>query len=237
MLAPSDFFNLDDDFLLDMLGNYEFVWEPLFYLKDIVKNLVGDRTTILGDVKPGVVLGERSIYISKGARIDPGVFIEGPAYIGPGVVVRHGAYLRPNVILLSNSVVGHSTEIKSSILLPHSHAPHFNYVGDSILGNHVNLGAGTKLSNLTIMSVKDPVTGRRPTIKMKIGEKLFDTKLEKFGSILGDNVETGCNAVLNPACLVGPQTLIYANVSLRKGYYAPRKIVKLRQNISTVERR
>ena len=120
--------------------------------------------------------------------------------------------------------------------LPHAAAPHFAYVGDAILGHRVNLGAGTKLSNLGILSAKDPTTGRRPTIKLTIDDQVYDTGLTKLGAILGDDAQTGCNAVLNPGCIVGPRTLVYANASLRKGYHPADSIIKLRQNLRAMGR-
>ncbi|MCP4422110.1 MAG: glucose-1-phosphate thymidylyltransferase, partial [Chloroflexi bacterium] len=116
-------------------------------------------------------------------------------------------------------------------------APHFNYVGDSILGHRVNLGAGTKLSNLGMMSAKDGVTGKRPFIHLTIDSQTYDTGLAKMGAILGDDAQTGCNAVLNPGVLVGSRTLIYANLSLRKGYHAADSIIKFRQNSRRIDRR
>ena len=126
---------------------------------------------------------------------------------------------------------------ENALFLPKAAAPHFNYVGDSILGHHVNLGAGTKLSNLGVLSAKDPRTGQRPTIKITVDGREYDTGLTKFGAILGDDVQTGCNAVLNPGCLIGPRSLIYANTSLRKGFYPADAPIKLRQTIETAPRR
>jgi hypothetical protein len=105
------------------------------------------------------------------------------------------------------------------------------------LGQHVNLGAGTKLSNLTLVSAKDPETGKRPTLELYIEDENYDTGLAKLGAILGDNTQTGCNAVLNPGSLVGKDSLIYANLSLRKGYYPANSIIKLRQKIVVIQRR
>jgi bifunctional N-acetylglucosamine-1-phosphate-uridyltransferase/glucosamine-1-phosphate-acetyltransferase GlmU-like protein len=150
--------------------------------------------------------------------------------------VRHGAYVRENVILLADSILGHASEAKNALFLPGAAAPHFAYVGDSILGHRVNLGAGTKLSNLGILSAKDGATGKRPTIRLTVGDQEYDTGLSKFGAILGDDVQTGCNAVLNPGCIVGPRTLIYANMSLRKGYHPADAIIKLRQNVRVMGR-
>ncbi len=125
---------------------------------------------------------------------------------------------------------------KNSLFLPQASAPHFNYVGDSILGHRINLGAGTKLSNLTLVSEKDTLTRQRPTIKLAIEGDVVDTGLAKLGTILGDDAQTGCNSVMNPGCLIGRNTLVYANVSLRKGYYPPHSIIKLRQSSEIVTR-
>jgi bifunctional UDP-N-acetylglucosamine pyrophosphorylase/glucosamine-1-phosphate N-acetyltransferase len=182
-------------------------------------------------------VSERHVYVAEGARIEPGAYVLGPAYIGPGAVVRHGAFVRENVIMLAGSVLGHAGEAKNSLFLPGAHAPHFNYVGDSILGRGVNLGAGTKLSNLTVLSEKDPETGKRPTIVLSWNGQTVDTGLAKLGAILGDGAQTGCNAVLNPGALVGPRSLIYANLSLRRGIYPADTIIKLRQTIEEVRRR
>jgi NDP-sugar pyrophosphorylase family protein len=164
---------------------------------------------------PGAYISDRPIYMAAGARIEPGAYVHGPAYIGEGVVIRHGAFVRENVVMLPGSILGHASEAKHSLFLPGAHAPHFNYVGDSILGQGVNLGAGTKLSNLTLVSAKDPLTGKRPTLELIIDNERYDTGLAKLGAVLGDNTQTGCNAVLNPGCIVGKNTLIYANLSLR----------------------
>jgi NDP-sugar pyrophosphorylase family protein len=236
MLSPPNFFTLTDPLSLRLFEHCEFVWEPLKTLSQHVARLVGDQRTILGDVHPGAYLGDAPIYIAKTAIVEPGAYIIGPAYIGEGAVVRHGAYIRENVILLAGSVLGHASEAKNSILLPGAHAPHFAYVGDSILGQRVNLGAGTKLSNLTINSEKDPVTGKRRTIKIWAGDREYDTGLAKLGAILGDDVQTGCNAVLNPGCMIGPRTLVYANASVRKGVHPADSIIKLRQNVRVMER-
>ena len=179
----------------------------------------------------GAHVNQRDVFIVCGARVEPGAYILGPAYIGPGVIVRHGAFVRENVIMLEGSVLGHACETKNSLFLKNAHAPHFNYVGDSVLGMNTNLGAGTKLSNLAITSAKDPDSGQRPTINIEVDGKRYDTGLAKMGAVLGDNVQTGCNAVLNPGCIVGPNTLIYPNLTLRKGYYPRNQVIKLRQSV------
>jgi NDP-sugar pyrophosphorylase family protein len=236
MLEPSDFFALEDDLSRQIFGGTGYVWEVLQQLKVHVGRLVGNEQRLLGRLMDGAHLSDRPVYLGEGAVVEPGAYVLGPAYIGPGAVVRQGALVREYVILAEGSILGHASEAKNSLFLPGAAAPHFNYVGDSVLGRHVNLGAGTKLSNLTLVSQKDPDSGRRPSIKLTIGEQTIDTGLAKLGAILGDGTQTGCNAVLNPGCLVGPNTLVYANVSLRKGYYPPNSIIKLRQQLEVLAR-
>lgn len=231
MLQPTDFFDLNDSMALEIFAGVDQVWQVLPRIKEHISRIVGEGQTILGQVSSDAYVSERPIFIGRGARIEPGAYILGPAYIGEGAVVRHGAYLRENVILLPGSVLGHASEAKNSLFLPGALAPHFNYVGDSILGSRVNLGAGTRLSNLGMLSPKDRITGRRPSIVVSIDGRPHDTGLSKLGAILGDDAQTGCNAVLNPGCLVGRRTIIYANLSLAKGYYASDRIIKLRQVI------
>lgn len=231
MLQPSDFFDLREPAVARLFVDCEFVWQAVAGIADHITRLVGDERTILGQVMPGAYLGECPIFVGEGARIEPGAYVHGPAYIGAGAVVRHGAFVRENVILMPGAILGHASEAKNSLFLSGAAAPHFSYVGDSILGHRVNLGAGTKLSNLGILSEKDSVTGKRPSIHLTINGTDYDTGLAKLGAILGDNAQTGCNSVLNPGCLIGRETLVYANASLRKGYYPPYSIIKLRQTI------
>lgn len=235
-LSPNGFFDLANDFTSSFFADCTYVWQAIAKIGAHVARLVGDAQIILGTVLPGAHLSDRPIYIGEGAVIEPGAYVQGPAYIGAGVTVRHGAYVRENVILLPDSGLGHASEAKNALFLPGAHAPHFNYVGDSILGHRVNLGAGTKLSNLGIMSEKDEMTGVRPSIHLTIDDQTYDTGLTKMGAILGDDAQTGCNAVLNPGTLVGPRTLVYANLSLRKGYHAADSIIKFRQNPRRVDR-
>ena len=238
MLDFTDFFPTDcNNQIINELGkNTKFVWEMLPKIFSFLEDKLEKTQLIKGSVMEGAYLGKNSLFIDTGSIIEPGAYIEGPTYIGMNVTIRHGSYIRANSIILDNCLIGNSTEVKNSILLPHAYAPHFNYIGDSILGSNVNLGAGTKLSNLTVSSMKDKVTGKRSTIKLVINGTKYDTGLSKMGAILGDNVQTGCNSVLNPGCMVRENTLIYPNVSLKKGYYQPNKIIKLNQQIEIVDK-
>lgn len=235
-LHPTALFELSDPTTAAFFDGCEFVWEALPQIKRHVARLTVGGRRIDGTVMDGAWLGDAAIVIEAGAVVEPGAYIIGPAYIGAGAVVRHGAYVRENVILLAGSTLGHASEAKNALFLPGSAAPHFAYVGDSILGHRVNLGAGTKLSNLGILSAKDAATGKRPAIHLTIEDREYDTGLTKFGAILGDDAQTGCNAVLNPGCIVGPRTLVYANTSLRKGYHPAGSIIKLRQNVRAMGR-
>ena len=180
---------------------------------------------IRGQLSPDVHLVGDQIVICPGARIHPGVVLEGPVFIGQDVEIRPGAYIRGGVWIGDKCVVGANTEIKRAILLRHAKAPHLNYVGDSILGMDVNLGAGTILSNFRHDGgyIKIPADGHR-----------LETGRRKLGAILGDGVLTGCNSVLHPGVVVGRGTQIYPGVQLRPGVYPERSIVKLKQELEVV---
>lgn len=168
----------------------------------------------------GVHLLDGPIFIASNCRIEPGAVLCGPMIVGEGCVIRTGAYLRGRVVLGRECIVGAHTEVKGAIFLDGARAPHQAYVGDSILGRDVNLGAGTILSN-----VKN--VGRE--VSFRHDGELVRTGLKKFGAVLGDGCRTGCNTVLNPGVLMGPGCVTYPNVSLRSGYYPPRTLIKLRQ--------
>ena len=238
MLHYTDFFPQDKGHpIIKKLGeNTVNVWEMIPKISNFLEIKLNNTQQINGTLLSGAHISNNPLFIGKGTIVEPGAYIDGPAYIGNNVTIKHGAYIRANSILLENALVGNSSEVKNSILLPYAHAPHFNYIGDSILGSNVNLGAGTKLSNLTVSSIKNILTGKRPSIKITIKGKEYDTGLAKLGAILGDYVQTGCNSVLNPGCLIRENSLVYANVSLRKGYYPPNHIIKLRQEIEIVEK-
>jgi NDP-sugar pyrophosphorylase family protein len=147
------------------------------------------------NIPEGVFLIDRHlITIEKGSVIEPGAYIKGPCYIGKNCTIRHGAYIRGNLITGDGCVIGHDTEIKNAIFLNQVHAAHFAYVGDSILGNRVNLGAGTKCANLKF---------DKQAIILNVDGNKIETGLKKFGAVLGDDVQTGCNVVTNPGTILG----------------------------------
>lgn len=155
-------------------------------------------------------ISQGPVFIDNSAVIHSAVRIEGPCFIGPNSQIRHSAYLRKGSWISENVVVGHSSEIKNSILLPGSKAPHFNYVGDSILGFGVNLGAGTKLSNVRN-------DRKQIIIKYKNKEKI-NTGMNKLGALIGDFSELGCNIVTNPGAIIPSQSMISPNSTIT-GYY------------------
>jgi len=240
MLRPHSFFELSDFAHAALFDNKAFVWQAIPGIGAYAQAQLADayRPALLGVVAEGAYLVHPElIYLGEGSVIEPGAYVAGPCIIGRHCEIRYGAYLRGDVILGDHCVVGHASEVKNSIFLNGAHAPHFAYVGDSILGNRVNLGAGTKLSNLTLVSAKDPATGKRPTLQLAIEGELYDTGLTKLGAILGDDAQTGCNSVLNPGVLLGRRSLVYANASVPKGFYPADSIVKLRQTLQTLPRR
>lgn len=241
MLRPEDFFDLDGYEFKALFDGCQYVWEALSrvgrFALEYIMALDGDDQ-IEGIVMSGAHIDDRdAIVIGEGTVVEAGAFIQGPAIIGKNCQIRHGAYIRGDVLIGDNCIVGHASELKNAIMLDTAQCPHFAYVGDSILGRKVNLGAGTKLSNVPVVSVKDKATGKRPSIKIEIDGKVYDTGLVKFGAIIGDGSQTGCNAVLNPGCIIGRNTLIYPNISLKKGCYPGNQVIKLRQVIESVERR
>ncbi len=160
-------------------------------------------------IMAGVCLCGDDIEIGQGALVESGAMIKGPAIIGPRSEVRQGAYVRGAVMSLAGAVIGHATEAKNTLFLEGAKAGHFAYLGDSVLGLNVNLGAGTKLANLKMND--------QPYVFKFEGQR-FVVKRRKFGAIIGDDTETGCNTVTNPGTLFGPRTRILPNSSPAPGY-------------------
>ena len=160
----------------------------------------------------GVRLFDEQIFIGQGTVVEPGALIKGPTIIGKDTEIRQGAYIRGECIVGDRCVVGHTTEMKTSVMLNDAKAGHFAYIGNSILGNNVNLGAGTKLANLKL---------NNSNIIIKIKDIIHNTGIRKFGAIMGDRVETGCNSVTNPGTMLGKESLVYPCVSVKGGYYPP----------------
>jgi len=193
LTSPRDFFELNGFAHADIFDGVEHVWQALDRLPDYL-DAHGDWH-VLGDVAPGAVL-RGNVFIGRGSVVEPYAFIVGPAIIGENCTIRHSAYIRGDVIVGDDCIIGHCSELKSSIILNGSNVPHFNYVGDSIIGNDVNLGAGTICANLRLDEGEVFINGRTPE------RESIRTGRQKLGSIIGDGARTACNLVLNPGTLL-----------------------------------
>ncbi len=193
-LEISSLFNLSETIAKDLLENYKYPWEVLPAIKDYILDL---GETLPEDVYEKI--GD-NIWVAKSAKVAPTACLNGPLIIDEGAEVRHCAFIRGNAIVGKNAVVGNSTELKNVILFNGVQVPHYNYVGDSILGHKAHMGAGSITSN---------VKSDKTLVVVKDGEEQIATGLKKMGAILGDNVEVGCNSVLNPGTVVGANANIY----------------------------
>jgi len=221
MFKPADLFDLGQTAHAAIFDGCEFAWEAL---KKIESYIAANLKPELRNKCEGVAYIGDKVFIGEGTVVEDGVMIKGPAIIGSNCHIRHNAYLRENVILGDGCVVGNSTEIKNSLLFNNAGAPHFNYLGDSILGHKAHLGAGVKLSNIKLF---------KGNITMTVNGKQFDTGLRKFGALLGDGAEIGCNAVLNPGSIVGRGAVIYPNVFWR-GVLPAKAIAKNKAEVEIV---
>lgn len=168
-------------------------------------------------LKAGVVLTGRKIFFEKDVIVEPFSVISPPAYFSKETQIRHGAYIRGSVYTGKRAIIGHTTEVKNSIFFSSAKASHFAYVGDSILGKDVNLGAGTKLANLKF---------NKKNIILVINDEIINTGLKKLGAILGDKSQTGCNSVLQPGTLLGKKSYVYPGKTCGPGYFPPGTKIK-----------
>ena len=200
----------------NLSGLFEDESTPWASLKSDLKSFFSSENKIEGTVSPQAFLEGEGIVIEKGAVVEAFSYIKGPCFIGSGSEIRHGAYIRGHVYIGKNCVVGHSTEVKHSIFFDDAKAGHFNYIGDSILGCNVNLGAGTKIANLKITP---------GNVFLKINDKSIDSQLRKFGAIIGDNSETGCNSVLNPGTLLAASSKVFPLASV-SGVHLKKTVIR-----------
>lgn len=203
-------YNLEETIAKDIFEGCKYPWEVLPKIKDFILEL-GKKL----DKEEYEEIGE-NVWVAKSAKIAPTAFIKGPAIIGKNAEVRHSAFIRGNAIVGENAVVGNSTELKNVILFNNVQVPHYNYVGDSILGYKSHMGAGSITSN---------VKSDKKLVIVKNGEEKIETGLKKFGCMIGDNVEVGCGSILNPGSVIGKNTNIYPLSSVR-GVIAPNSIYK-----------
>jgi len=218
--SPASFFDLSTFAHKQLFENCSFAWQAL---QNITAYLAKAPLGIHRSAKQeyAYLVNPEMIFIGEGTVIEPGAYIKGPCIIGAHCHIRHGAYIRGDVIIGDYCVVGHTSEIKHSILLNHAHAAHFAYVGDSILGNHTNLGAGVKLANLRLNGEPVLIRGEQTSLS---------TGMRKFGAIIGDHCQIGCNAVLNPGTLLGKQVLVHPTLNFG-GVVKEKSVVKASQKV------
>ncbi len=201
-------FECRTNYLAELFDSFTYPWELVSEIGGYIGKLLANGIDGFDVLKKGVLIG-------KNVVIYPGVTIEAPAIIGHGTVLRPGAFLRGNVVCGSDCVIGNSSELKNCILLDNVQVPHYNYVGDSILGNHAHLGAGAICSNLKS-------DGKNVVVR---SDTVYSTGLRKLGAILADNADIGCGCVLNPGTVVGRNTSVYPLTAMR-GVYPSDSIVK-----------
>jgi UDP-N-acetylglucosamine diphosphorylase / glucose-1-phosphate thymidylyltransferase / UDP-N-acetylgalactosamine diphosphorylase / glucosamine-1-phosphate N-acetyltransferase / galactosamine-1-phosphate N-acetyltransferase len=224
MFKPADLFDLTQSAHAGIFDGCEYAWDAL---KKIQAYLEANLKPGLHNRCEGVAYVGEKVFIGEGTVVEDGVMIKGPAIIGRNCQIRHNAYVRDQVIIGDNCTIGNSCEVKNSILFNDAVVPHFNYVGDSILGFQAHLGAGVKSSNVTLVP---------HNVTVLVDGKPFDTGLRKFGALVGDNAEIGCNAVLNPGSIIGRSSIIYPNTNWH-GVLDANMIVKNRAPQQIVARR
>ena len=175
-------------------------WEALGEIKNFILSL-GEKLPVDEYEKTG-----EDVWIAKDAKVFPSAYIAGPAIIGHGTEVRHCAFIRGSALIGDNCVIGNSVEVKNAVIFDNVQVPHYNYVGDSVLGYRSHMGAGSVTSN---------VKSDRSLVVVKNGDELIETGRKKFGAILGDYAEIGCNSVLNPGTVIGRRSSVYPTSCVR----------------------
>ena len=196
----NNLFSLDESIAKDLLIKYTYPWEVLPHISEFIlelgKKLPKDEYKKIGE----------DVWIHKSAKVFESAYIHGPAIIGKEAEIRHCAFIRGNAIVGEGAVVGNSTELKNVILFNKVQVPHYNYVGDSILGYKAHMGAGSITSN---------VKSDKQLVIIKNGKETIETKRKKVGAMIGDHVEVGCGSVLNPGTVIGRNSNIYPSSSVR----------------------
>ena len=198
MLTIKDLFDLGHTLAKDYLAQFTYPWEALAGIKDFILTL-GPTLEDYDEVSP-------QVWVHKTAAVAPSAYLGGPCIIGPETEVRHCAFIRGSALVGANCVVGNSVELKNVILFDNVQTPHYNYVGDSILGYKSHMGAGSITSN---------VKSDKTLVVVKNGVERIETGRKKFGAILGDHVEVGCNSVLNPGVVIGRRSIVYPTSCVR----------------------
>lgn len=210
MLKTTDLLDLTHTLAGEYLSQFEYPWQALDGIKELI--------LALGPALPPSEYENpaEGVWVAKSAKIFPSAYLGAPCIIGPGSEVRHCAFIRGSALVGENCVVGNSVELKNVILFDNVQTPHYNYVGDSILGYRSHMGAGSITSN---------VKSDKTLVVVKNGGEHIETGRKKFGAVLGDHVEVGCNSVLNPGTVVGRESRVYPTSCVR-GVVPPRSIWK-----------
>jgi NDP-sugar pyrophosphorylase family protein len=224
MFKPDELLDLAQTEHAALFKECEFAWDGLKRIEDYIKQNL--RAGLRNHCEGVAYIGEQ-VFIGEGTLVEDGVMIKGPAIIGRDCQIRHNAYIREHVIIGDGCVIGNSCEVKHAILFNRVVAPHFNYIGDSILGYRAHLGAGVVVSNVKLIP---------GNVQVQSNGKSYDTGLRKFGAILGDQTDIGCNAVLNPGTIIGRGSVVYPNVNWR-GVLAEDRIAKNQAAIEVVIRK
>ena len=199
MLKTLQLFDFNHSLAGAYLAGFEYPWLALKGIKDLILNLGPDLGEDYEEVSP-------TVWVHKTAAIAPSAYLGAPCIIGAGTEIRHCAFIRGSALVGENCVVGNSVELKNVILFDNVQVPHFNYVGDSILGYKSHMGAGAVTSN---------VKSDHTLVTIKNGDERIETGLKKFGAMLGDFVEVGCNSVLNPGTVIGRHSNVYPTSCVR----------------------
>ncbi len=199
MITTKELYDLDHTMAGAYLAKYEYPWQALAGIKELIQELGAKLGEDYTEITPAV-------WVHKTAKIAPTAYLGAPCIIGAGTEVRHCAFIRGSALVGENCVVGNSVELKNVILFDNVQVPHYNYVGDSILGYKSHMGAGSLTSN---------VKSDKTLVVVKNGAEQIPTGLKKFGAMLGDHVEVGCNSVLNPGTIVGRNSNIYPTSCVR----------------------
>jgi UDP-N-acetylglucosamine diphosphorylase / glucose-1-phosphate thymidylyltransferase / UDP-N-acetylgalactosamine diphosphorylase / glucosamine-1-phosphate N-acetyltransferase / galactosamine-1-phosphate N-acetyltransferase len=224
MFKPADLFDLAQTEHAALFDGCEYAWEVLGRIEAY---LAAHLRPALHNRCEGVAYIGKQVFIGEGTVVEDGAMIKGPAVIGRNCQIRHNAYLRERVIVGDDCVIGNSTELKNALLFNHAIAPHFNYVGDSILGYQAHLGAGVVLSNVKSLP---------GNVRVEVEGRTFDTGLRKFGALVGDGAEVGCNSVLSPGSVIGRGSVLYPAMNWR-GVMPANSIAKNKAAFEIVGRR
>lgn len=216
MLKTKELFSLDKTLAGEYLSHFEYPWQALKGIKEAIEKIGAGLSEEYTEISP-------CVWVHESVNIAPTAFIGAPAIIGEGTEIRHCAFIRGSAIIGKNCVIGNSTEVKNAIIFDSVQIPHYNYVGDSILGYKAHVGAGAITSN---------VKSDKSLIAVKFGAEKIETGLKKFGAMIGDYVEIGCNSVLNPGTVIGKNSNIYPLSSVR-GTVPENSIFKGMNNIVT----